>query len=86
MILIYIGIALIVLAVALFIYNLISPVQYDLTKTASAFTLEKKKEDTQDVNYTEPEKSMPDEEDRTTLLKAEKTTVMNDKDQTGKRQ
>ena len=83
---IYIGIALIVLAVALFIYNLISPVQYDLTKTASAFTLEKKKEDTQDVNYTEPETSMPDEEDRTTLLKAEKTTVMNDKDQTGKRQ
>lgn len=86
MILIYIGIALIVLAVALFIYNLISPVQYDLTKTASALTLEKKKEDTQDVNYTEPETSMPDEEDRTTLLKAEKTTVMNDKDQTGKRQ
>ena len=86
MILIYIGIALIVLAVALFIYNLISPVQYDLTKTASAFTLEKKKEDTQDVNYTEPETSMSDEEDRTTLLKAEKTTVMNDKDQTGKRQ
>ncbi len=85
MILIYIGIALIALAVILFIYNLISPVKYIPPKTVSVSVSKEEKDDKKDVLYGDGGTRLLDkEEDRTRLLKEDKTRLLDNKDQTRK--
>ena len=85
MILIYIGIALIALAVILFIYNLISAVKYIPPKTVSVSVSKEEKDDKKDVLYGDGGTRLLDkEEDRTRLLKEDKTRLLDNKDQTRK--
>ena len=81
MILIYIGIALVVLAVVLFVYNLISPVKYEPSGSTSSVP-DEIIIDTQDKKYGPNGTVLLEEEDKTRLLQEDKTRLLKDDDRT----
>ena len=82
MILIYVGIALIVLAVVLFIYNLISPVKYEPSGSTPLSVPDEIIFDTQDKKYGPNGTVLLEEEDKTRLLQEDKTRLLKDDDRT----